>query len=630
MTTIISKDRVSRMMDAIASVLERADQILAGPGVKISYRHWRAGAPAWSIGSDIYLNSSYLDDTLRKVSDPRVTEYGMEQLLLELKGLNYHELCHVLFSPSYTSLVSRRINESGRCHAQAAFNLLEDQRIETLFTTMYRMSKSYFRYIVALHLLKSAVDPRTYLLLAGRLFVSKETRAQYRAAFAAEYGADLADTARRIIREYLLIDPNVSPDKAYRLVMQMIDVLEELERRSRDQRLPTVMVKACDTVSVSLGRNNTPTSGNPVTSTRVRISRKKVRDAIESLREEIDEAMMEDDAESADGPGDPTGEEGTGDQQADGSGTPNAGGSGAGSDGHKDPSDLGSSVDNPMTREMEDVLGDESVRTDIEADVTAVRREMDAPVDVNLRNGEVVTARTVEEPPSADALIMQRRVAAELDRLCADSESEWLRDQHVGRLNARRVMWRRPTDVEIFDRWDDGLEGEAMIEAVICVDTSGSMNFQTQQLSECLWALKRSFDRSQMPVTVLSFSTLTHLVYARGERANMMKQLTASGGTNASTAIEQAASILKTSECANRALFILTDGEWSDRETADRLITEANANGVHTVLLGIGRAVERFGDHGCRVAVDVNSPSDMAMFVRSFVSQVNRAVTSRR
>ena len=51
-----------------------------------------------------------------------------------LRGLNFHELSHILYTPRQGSEIVTWVKENDLFKA---FNALEDQRIETLFTSRF-------------------------------------------------------------------------------------------------------------------------------------------------------------------------------------------------------------------------------------------------------------------------------------------------------------------------------------------------------------------------------------------------------------------------------------------------------------------------------------------------------------
>ena len=107
-------------LNALCRVYEQADRVLTGDPVIVNVVP-DGPAPAWSDGSSITINANEINDI------------DLETLT-QVNGLNYHELCHHLYTPRRGTTLMQYVIENDYMNSM---NILEDQRIETLFVARY-------------------------------------------------------------------------------------------------------------------------------------------------------------------------------------------------------------------------------------------------------------------------------------------------------------------------------------------------------------------------------------------------------------------------------------------------------------------------------------------------------------
>ena len=91
------------------------------------------------------------------------------EILSTIKGINYHEVGHILFG---YPIGTKDLSDSVDKHFAELINLLEDQRVDSLFSQLYNKTKSYFS-IAYLNLIK--IDENVFPLIYGRrLFIDKD------------------------------------------------------------------------------------------------------------------------------------------------------------------------------------------------------------------------------------------------------------------------------------------------------------------------------------------------------------------------------------------------------------------------------------------------------------------------
>ena len=90
--------------------------------VQVKVENSSISAPAWSGANQVVFNSRLLGD----LKTPRE--------IAGLRGLDLHEVSHILYTPREGSEIFDWCRENNFLFA---YNALDDQRIETLFTTRY-------------------------------------------------------------------------------------------------------------------------------------------------------------------------------------------------------------------------------------------------------------------------------------------------------------------------------------------------------------------------------------------------------------------------------------------------------------------------------------------------------------
>lgn len=661
-------------VEAWRKVLEKTDRILSEQPVTVSVVDAdagnMAGVPAWSDGCNIHLNGKMLKEVMGK-RDPLAA-------VLRLKGLNYHELCHVLFTPRMTDEFPRRViaraTDTGDKTWWYAFNALEDQRIETWFASIYGASRRYFESIILEWIIREG-NAEAAILVYGRKYLTPRIRVQAGRVFTKKYGKPLYDEFKTVIDEYVTLELPTQSVKAMTLLIKFHELLKKMQGAHQAPLPPLVIMDN----GMQDGVPQRSTEGAARTG---RVLIKQARRAQQKAQDVIDDAIdadieeeerrdnggsLNDGAEGSDGEAiDATpqsggkaakdgksgksqqgssGPEGGADASSDGGSQGDAsdaapGGGGAGSSGTAQHTRSQGEVDQDRSvkdewddlidaahDQMDDVRADEQVQEDAERVFDAIRAaEQAGQADAM---GESLR-RAGSKPPSPEAVLAARKVQHHLTRIRQEAEPETLRRQHHGRVDVRRVISRQPHEVDVFTNWDTGQEEETGVEVVLQVDVSGSMQGYTEQVSEATWALKRAFDKLDIRTTVLLFDTHHKVVWQPADRAHPGKvpQMYSGGGTDPTSSYEQAARVLATSQKPNKVLITLTDGSWSgDEQKRLRMLKHLHKQGVITMLLGFGRAYEAYGKHGHLQGHDIARLNELPKMAAKLVSEIMRNAT---
>lgn len=564
-------------------ILQSADRIIARQSdleVKVAES---GAAPAWSDGDSITLNASSITQTDLTT-------------LINVYGLNYHEIAHILYTPRSGSMLGEWIRERG--HLMPAFNSLEDQRIESLLVARFPSVAPYLTSTVLRFLADNpSALSLNYPLVRGRRYLPVNVRSAFRAAF--RHQSIIRDITK-IVDEYRTLVFPRDYDRAKVLIQAWYDVMETVDPHQNPYG--------------SCGSRDLAKSGRPESQTAQKTDAEKVDNSDRTDEEFVppapaqpkpdttdDDVDADDDTDGAgagsdesdddadgqsgdsdsDESGDDAGSDGdddaegmNGDDSSDGDTTDQ---DGAGSDTGDADSDSDSSSSTPAgstagTGSADEMLEDdvldaiEDALSDIESD-RDVLKEMNATRNI-LQNGDgeydstVDVAKYATQTPSPVDAAVSKRFEDELRRLIESVESGWERETYSGRVNAARVV--RGCDItEAFDRWDEGEDG-ANLEVVLLVDRSGSMGYEPMQLAlNATWSIARALERVHANCTVIAFDNDTHLLYKRGERVTAVRHLPSRGGTVPSQALEEARRILTSTRKKYRVLITLTDGDWS-------------------------------------------------------------------
>ena len=209
---ILTKQQVAReRVASLTSMYQGADRMLAGERVVVeSVAHGENLPAAWTDGGTITFNLDRMDDV--DIST-----------LIETHGLNFHELCHILWTPRRgTSLVTWVIDN----HAQQAFNILEDQRIESLMVARYPSCRPWLTTAILKWIVKGGARNDRYLFVRGRRFLDGQLRGALRSVFG---WPELLPEVDRIIDRYRKLVFPLDYTEAQTLIADFHNLLQRIQ-----------------------------------------------------------------------------------------------------------------------------------------------------------------------------------------------------------------------------------------------------------------------------------------------------------------------------------------------------------------------------------------------------------------
>lgn len=632
-----SEDKQKRALrlGTLARVYQGADRILTGDPLVVNIVN-SGPAPAWSDGASITLNAEYIN------------EMDLETLV-QINGLNYHELSHHLYTPRKGTPLVQWVIEHDLFQS---FNILEDQRIDTLLCARYPSIMPFLEATVLRYLADKPQEAiGNYLVVRGRKYLPVEVRQGFRDIF---IRPDLIPAICRIVDEYRVLAFPRDYDRAQELIKQLYDeVLIHLP-------IP------CSGGVAQCGHRSPIQKGRPEPGKMQEYDSKRAKgmgvDEDEYIprtsqeKQQLDE-LLEDIDRMSDAPGnvneegdseDPlaalqnqikSSEEALAKREQAVYSTPSVG------QGHVDsvggiPKDLQITLNNALNKvhERKDVLAD-------------VKRKQSIVIGGDDKSGETGRAGKFDKAdvPSA-AMVAYRKFAHELQKLRDDAEPFWVKEMPSGKLNVPRLMRGEVEVGKAFDRWTEQ-DDSTDIEAIICVDRSGSMGSgnNDQMASIACWTIKRALEHIDCPVTVYAFDDKTEVAYSRSEKADktQFKFIYGNGGTEPYESLILAEKTLMASTRSNKMLFIITDGVFNTNKN-DEVIARMAKRGILTSLVLImrtkdyldakrsneeaiadGRSARWELRHGAEIFGNVNSAADLVPLARAIVTGAIRKKSRR-
>ena len=578
----IKRQRVERF----SQFFGRVNSALTLRKVEVKVEHAEINAPAWSGASQVVFNSRLLGD----LNTPKE--------IAGLRGLDLHEVSHILYTPREGSEIFEWCRDNDYLFA---YNALDDQRIETLFTTRYPSTIDWFTSTILIHFVD---DPQafetSYGLLRGRQYLPTELLARSRNAYKHQ---DQLDEICEIVDQYRVLvfpdDTEIAKD-----LIKRFDALMPKQEVPQDGEGKKVVIS----IKSPFGHGDRPSEGIESSSTsrpvapiqqkrdRDRAKQKPIKDDAKLAEQLKSEPVIEIDLTDQNKS---TGENKTA--------------------GNQKPSDQSA-----LSDMLNNILDDQQIVNEIN---DIIRQIGGLPSLATNNSKEPNKSQYQNQNPDAQTFQASLSFSRELERLKATFDPAWNKYQSQGRLQAHRYM--RGDDLDtIFDQWSEGQDDATEIECVILLDNSGSMSGRKEQSAyRAMYAIKRALDRINANTTVITFNTTTNVLYRADEKATgVIRNAGSTGGTNPTQAITYATKILAETEKPVRIFFAITDGDWehhSVRENNEAIKKLGNA-GVLTAFAYIADQdelvkLDQEKSHYCEIGAIVNNPLNLISMAKSIV-----------
>jgi hypothetical protein len=588
-------DEVKAWSNAIASLYSKVTSVIGSRTIPFK---WSEDVPiAGTDGRDVYLGTEWFcEHIVPAIMRREMSSTG--KTLMAVKGVAYHELAHVLWTPRANHKpVSGFKNNTDLFRT---FNVLEDQRIESLFVATYKPAARFFTEAVLKYIVEGSgkLADKAHILTHGRRFLPTEVRQGLRALFITsnDVDEDFINELESIIDEYRMIAFPKDADRAVELITRFHEMLRNMNLSDR-----------LDDLVVSDGHDDHK-SGSTETAANQSASRQKLEDSDkedsdsdESDSGDSDEASDEADSGSASGSSD----DGDGhdasaaddDSGADDStlGNPTNGASkSVGGGASTDLGDLEAEVMEAIEDTLDDVtadIDDEGTKTlkSLNDTVKGVAEGLAPKVPDRIR----ASGATVNVTPGMKA--GSRQLQDWITKAVTDCEEDWERGQSEGRLHVGDAMNAMGRHFDVFSKWEDNSDGLSF-EVVILLDMSSSMGHangyhvdDAYRAAQANWIIRKAFTALDIPVHVIGYHSYTHYLSGPGcAVANDTFDLPVRGeATDPDEAIRWATSILSNSTAANRLLVSITDGDWHLTNETEKRMHQMRAAGIKSTLVRI-------------------------------------------
>lgn len=516
------------------------------------------------VGDKIGINMRKLWKTQKRNDKEDYREF-----MIQVKGVNYHQLAHRMYGIDNYSDWSRDSNE------YYCLEALNDCRDEVIFAETYPRSKEYFNYVYYKQYIKQIdkinnmpaafqtddvekVRDAAFVHLYGRKsYVPHRIIKKYEKRFIKRYGELKTTVVKNIVDKFLVADSG----PGHRTLAKKLAAILDMKNNNPMHDLP----------SDNMRNDNSPDKSETQTLMQVVMQSKQDYDNDEQEKQEkqnkkgggkgkSDEEQEQDNDQKPEGGG---GGGGDGDESQD---QPSPqGGSGSQNDqdeqqeDEKDnPSGSGAPIrddgDSEDEEEKEDEKEDyedadeeeedddeqpddeqnddesslsdlnEQIMDELEKQVEHLKDEVEEDVSKDIKS--IKSSPNPFAPPTAiinnapfrpdeEARMMKRKMADVLKLLTDELSLNIHRKQRTGRLDLRSVM--RPKalsgeDAKLFRRKVSDKKDYAKIAMVICLDTSGSMSDgcshgkdKLTNAKKAAWIISQAMEECDNPVSLIVF-----------------------------------------------------------------------------------------------------------------------------
>jgi hypothetical protein len=196
-------------VDKLVSFFTKVDRIISSRALEVqAVDDVPVGA---TTSRRILINTSLFIDFL---TNPTFGSY------IALKGVNYHELAHNLFTGKVADDIKFNLTK------YQMYNVLEDARVESIFSILYPKAKEYFKYTF-LKLVQIGNNPISdFFLVYPRRFIldNPEKVAECEKEFMKKIGEEKVKIIKSLINGYL-VEWDIK--KREKIVRDIIDLLKD-------------------------------------------------------------------------------------------------------------------------------------------------------------------------------------------------------------------------------------------------------------------------------------------------------------------------------------------------------------------------------------------------------------------
>ena len=615
-------EKQQQRLERLVQVFSRVNSVLALRPIKVQAVQSSHSSPAWSTATSVFFNSNVIGN----VTTP--------DNIIELKGLDFHELAHILYTPRSGSAVLQEVQQRD---LQWAFNALEDQRIEMLLCGRYPSIVLWLTAVVSRYFVK---NPQTFVtsypLLRGRRYLPIELRAESRKSFTSP---EIVDELSSIIDEYtdLTFGYDTDTDHVVSLIQRYNDLLRQVEQKQK----PT-----CPLFPKPFGHGDREVELIPTDNTSRPLSPKKQKndkDKSEQVNKGDDSTEkpssptpsdsddrggcgFDDDSDDKGGCGfgDDSDDSDSGDDSQTNNGTKSDTETSSTAGSESSPQEV---IEDLLQKLYDEAISHKNIATEIE---DLLRQINDKPSLQNISTSNLEKQKYQDDVVDSQTVSISRSFGRELERMKSNADPSWDKRLSAGKLNSLRAM-RGDDRHTVYDQWNSGRAEATDIECVVLLDISGSMaGGNIRKAYQAMWAIKRSLDKIDASTTVITFNTEAQSLYQSTEKAGTtIRNAGCAGGTDPLTAIQSANNIFVSSQRNNKILIVITDGDWFAPTESEKIIEKMKRSGILTSLAYIGYS-ESVDSHKCEIATAIETAGGLVQLARNIVkTAIHRQLAQR-
>ena len=605
--------------------------------------HWDTDIKAWTDFTDV--NVVYPRQMLKTETGDRLGRDATLDAIASVRGVIQHEIGHLRFTVPWPQLLRETYADARNYDADGnpcplrdggaernAWNILEDQRMETLVVKAVPRISSYLTRMVYDHLLKE-FNTNAWVLLAGRLYLPEDVRLEALRLYDETHASNEIKSSvwYDIVSRY---KQATTAYDMYQIVIEATEFLESLEQHT-----------GLSSPEAGTQHRHDENYHSPVQASQGSPSQAcepEDDEAVQSAMEQSsnsgqssDSGDDSDDSEGDDSEGDDSGSGGDSDDDADDadsdSGADGDGASGADGDSEAD----GERPDQHVTEGRGEGRGDgnrqqglreriQEAMDDIATQHRGDRENRNMLAGVNERlskkglpelsnSGEIMSDDEVDQ-----AMTVAVGVQNALAELVTISQPAWHSRQDAGVLDALAYRTKQVGSLDYHRRLEGNVNGGLDVHVSLLADISGSMSGPPiKHLSIGMYGMRKACEALGIGSTFVLWSSPNDTGHIW--RTNPVEPIIwdADGGTQPIPALDDLDN--HNDEDASQHLVILfTDGAFSGVD-----LRRYEKPGRHIVLMTIGRYDWDTDDYGADISINVDSCLDIPAQMAKVIMDIN-------
>ena len=449
-----------------------------------------------------------------------------------LRSFNYHEICHILYTKYSLKSVPWKIHQ--------ALNLLEDQRIETMFSTKYPSTKKHFKKLAIKTILGDGYKDTDYLLIYGRRYILEHPTIlkKLRKLALKKYTEETITQAEDIIDTYV---KTMDVPTQIKLATELYNLIPNTPQSNTQEPNRT-----------NTGRNSTSKEEKEISK---EIEKKQAEEKQEA-EEKQDENGSQDTQDK------PTTEEEDAKQN---------------------------NTDKEEIEELEKEVDDETAE-DIEQDMNTIGKHSFDEQEIEGNTSQLIFL------PNNKHQNTMKQLKQTIKRMRNDLDNKTEYNQKKGKLDMRRAMQHEESHkIEDFKRYIPSRLNKTRLAVSILLDSSGSMeNNDYETAISSGWAIATALEESGSKVKVYEFSEKHRIIKDFNEQSSKAKW-GRDGNLGSQTypesalkdTIESLDNISKKDNIRNQLVILLTDGAFNRISEVEQITKTIKNKGIFIALIRV-------------------------------------------